>query len=79
MSDSKSTVPSFNDDGRSLRDRRSKDLQLREMAKRTHDGYLREVRKSACHYKTASDLLSKQQVGDYLLISWTITTLLPGR
>ena len=52
---------------RSLRERMSQDLQLRGMAKRTHDGYLREVRKLACYYKTPPDQLSEWQVGDYLL------------
>lgn len=55
------------DDGRSLRERMSHDLQLRGLAKRTHDGYLREVRKLACYYMIAPDQLSEQQVGDYLL------------
>jgi len=52
---------------RSLRERMSRDLQLRGLAKRTHDGYLREVRKLACYYNTPPDQLSEQQVGDYLL------------
>jgi site-specific recombinase XerD len=45
----------------------SQDLQLRGMAQRTHDGYLREVRKLACYYNSPPDQLSQQQVGDYLL------------
>ena len=36
-------------------------------AQRTHDGYLREVRKLACYYNSPPDRLSEQQVGDYLL------------
>jgi site-specific recombinase XerD len=51
----------------SLRQRMSRDLQLRGMAKRTHDGYLREVRKLACYFNTPPDQLSQQQVGEYLL------------
>jgi site-specific recombinase XerD len=51
----------------SLRQRMSQDLQLRGMAKRTHDGYLREVRKLACYYDTPPDQLTEQQVGGYLL------------
>ena len=51
----------------SLRDRMSQDLQLRGMAKRTHDGYLREVRKLACYHNSPPDQLSEQQVGEYLL------------
>ena len=45
----------------------SQDLQLLGRAKRTHDGYLREVRKLACYYNTAPDQLTQQQVADYLL------------
>jgi site-specific recombinase XerD len=69
MSNSNATVLSgaSDDDGKSLRERMSRDLQLRGMAKRTHDGYLREVRKLACYYRTPPDQLSEQQVGDYLL------------
>lgn len=54
-------------DNRSLRERMSQDLQLRGMAKRTHDGYLREVRKLAAYYNTPPDQLTEQQVGEYLL------------
>lgn len=50
-----------------LRERMSRDLKLRGMAQRTHDGYLREVRKLAAYYDTAPDRLSEQQVADYLL------------
>ena len=69
MSNSNVTVLSgaSDDDGKSLRERMSRDLQLRGMAKRTHDGYLREVRKLACYYGTPPDQLSERQVGDYLL------------
>jgi len=52
---------------RSLWQRMSQDLQLTGKAKRTHDGYLREVRKLACFYNLPPDQLSQQQVGDYLL------------
>lgn len=51
----------------SLRQRMSRDLQLRGMAQRTHDGYLREVRKLAAFYNTPPDQLTEQQVGQYLL------------
>ena len=51
----------------SLRQRMSRDLQLRGMAKRTQDGYLREVRKLACYYNTSPDQLTEQQIGEYLL------------
>lgn len=45
----------------------SRDLQLLGRAKRTHDGYLREIRKLACHFNTSPDQLTQQQVADYLL------------
>jgi len=54
-------------DNRSLRQPMSQDLQLRGMARRTHDGYLREVRKLACYFNCPPDQLSEQQVGEYLL------------
>ena len=69
MSNSNSVVAcgGSDDDRRSLRERMLADLKLRGMAKRTIDGYLREVRKLACYYNTSPDLLTEQQVGDYLL------------
>jgi site-specific recombinase XerD len=79
MSDSNATVlSSSDDDRRSLRERMSQDLQLRGMAKRTHDGYLREVRKLACYYMTSPDQLSQQQVGDYLLYLINDCNFAPG-
>ena len=51
----------------SLRQRMSQDLKLRGLAPRTHDGYLREVRKLAAYFNTPPDQLSEQQVGEYLL------------
>ena len=45
----------------------SRDLQLLGRAKRTHDGYLREVRKLACYFNLSPDQLTEQQVADYLL------------
>lgn len=45
----------------------SQDLQLLGRAKRTHDGYLREIRKLACYFGLAPDRLTQQQVADYLL------------
>lgn len=63
---------------KSPRERMSQDLQLRGMAKRTHDGYLREVRKLACHYRTPPDQLSEQQVADYLLYLINDCEFAPG-
>ena len=45
----------------------SQDLQLLGRAKRTHDGYLREVRKLAGYFNLSPDQLREQQVADYLL------------
>lgn len=45
----------------------SRDLQLLGRARRTRDGYLREIRKLACHFDQSPDRLSQQQVADYLL------------
>ena len=54
-------------DKRSLRERMSRDLQLRGMAKRTHDGYLREVRKLACYYNSPPDQLSDRPVARHVI------------
>ena len=62
----------------SLRQRMSRDLQLRGMAKRTHDGYLREVRKLACFYNAPPDQLTEQQVGEYLLYLINDCNFAPG-
>lgn len=69
MSDSKSvsSCGGSDDDSLSLRERMERDLQFRGLSKRTRDGYLREVRKLACYYKTSPDKLTEQQVGDYFL------------
>ncbi len=45
----------------------SRDLKLSGKKQRTHDGYLREIRKLACFYNLPPDQLSQQLVGDYLL------------
>jgi len=63
---------------KSLRERMSQDLQLRGMAQRTQEGYLREVRKLACHFNTPPDQLSEQQVADYLLYLINDCEFAPG-
>ena len=50
-----------------LRQKMSEDLQLRSKAKRTHDGYLREIRKLAEHYRLSPDRISEQQLRTYFL------------
>lgn len=45
----------------------SEDLQLTSKAKRTHDGYLREIRKLADHYRISPDQISEQQLRTYFL------------
>jgi len=67
-----------NEPTKSLRERMSQDLQLRGMAQRTHDGYLREVRKLACYFNTPPDQLSEQQVADYLLYLINDCEFAPG-
>jgi integrase/recombinase XerD len=56
----------------------SRDLQLLGRAKRTHDGYLREVRKLACYFKLSPDQLSQRQVADYLLYLINDKNFAPG-
>lgn len=65
-------------DNPTLRERMSQDLQLRGMAKRTHDGYLREVRKLACYYNLPPHQLTEQQVGEYLLYLINDCNFAPG-
>lgn len=67
-----------NGHGMTLRERMSQDLQLRGMAQRTQEGYLREVRKLACHYNTRPDQLSEQQVASYLLFLINDCEFAPG-
>ena len=64
--------------GHGLRARMSRDLKLRGMAQRTHDGYLREVRKLACYYNASPDRLSENQVADYLLYLINDCEFAPG-
>lgn len=45
----------------------SDDLQLTSKAERTHDGYLREIRKLADHWQRAPDKVSEQQLRRYFL------------
>jgi len=63
---------------RSLRQLMSQDLKLQGKKPRTHDGYLREVRKLACYYNLPPDQLSEQQVGEYLLYLINDCNYAPG-
>lgn len=76
--DHSSAGDSNNDHGKTLRERMSQDLQLRGMAKRTQEGYLREVRKLACYYNTPPDRLAESQVADYLLYLINDCEFAPG-
>ena len=76
--DPNSNADNKSSDKRSLRQRMSQDLQLRGMAERTHDGYLREVRKLAAYYDTPPDQLTEQQVGEYLLYLINDCNFAPG-
>ena len=64
---STSSNPSAKANEKSLRQRMSDDLLLKRRAERTHDGYLREVRKLSEYYNQRPDRLTEQQVTDYLL------------
>jgi len=77
-SDNSASSRNPSSDKTSLRHRMSRDLQLRGLAQRTHDGYLREVRKLACYYNAAPDQLSEQQVGEYLLYLINECNFAPG-
>ncbi len=50
-----------------LRNKMSEDLQLTSKATRTHDGYLREIRKLADHCRMTPDQITEQQVRTYFL------------
>jgi integrase/recombinase XerD len=50
-----------------LREQMTHDMQLRGLSERTQEAYLRAVRKLAEHYGQRPDLLSEEQVRDYLL------------
>ena len=50
-----------------LRQKMSEDLQLTGKARRTHDGYLREIRQLAEYYRTSPDRISEQQLRTYFL------------
>ena len=50
-----------------LRTKMSEDLQLTSNAQRTHDGYLREIRKLADHCRMPPDQITEQQVRSYFL------------
>ncbi len=77
-SNNRSASRNASSDHKSLRERMSQDLQLQGKAKRTHDGYLREVRKLACYYNSPPDRLSEQQVGEYLLYLINDCDFAPG-
>lgn len=66
------------EDSKSLRERMAQDLQLRGMAERTQKGYLREVRKLAGYFDISPDLISEQQVADYLLYLINDCEFAPG-
>lgn len=51
----------------SLRQRMTRDLQLRGYSSRTQEAYLRAVRQLAAFYRIAPDRLNEEQVRDYFL------------
>jgi len=56
----------------------SDDLQVKKRAERTHDGYIREVRKLSEFYHQRPDTLTEQQVADYLLLLINESEYAPG-
>ena len=58
--------------------RMSDDLKLKVKAQRTHDGYLREVRKLSLYYNKNPDVLSEQDVTDYILLLINESEYAPG-
>ena len=50
-----------------LRQKMSQDLQIAGLSQRTHDGYLRAVRKLACHFGISPDRITEQQLREYFL------------
>ena len=71
-------VSSLTQPSLSLREQMSRDLKLNGKKQRTHDGYLREIRKLACFYNLPPDQLSQQQVGEYLLYLINDSQFAPG-
>jgi hypothetical protein len=51
----------------SLRDRMTRDLQLRGLSARTQEAYLRAVRQLAAFYRLPPDQLNEEQLRDYFL------------
>ena len=50
-----------------LRQRMHQDLQLAGLAEATQRAYLRAVRQLAAHYQKAPDLITEQELREYLL------------
>lgn len=61
-----------------LRTKMSQDLQIAGMSQRTHDGYLREVRKLACHFKLSPDQITETQLREYFLYLKNDCQFAPG-
>lgn len=51
----------------SLRERMTRDLQLRGLSPRTQEAYLRAVRQLAAFYRLPPDQLNEEQLRDYFL------------
>jgi len=50
-----------------LRERMIQDMQLRGFSPRTHESYVRAVRKLAEHYHKSPDLVTDEELRDYFL------------
>jgi len=55
-------------DDQAIYERMSEDLHLAGVSKRTHQAYLRAVRKLADYWKTSPDKIAEQQLREYFLI-----------
>lgn len=61
-----------------LRQKMSQDLQIAGLSQRTHDGYLREVRKLAYHFGVSPDRITEEQLREYFLYLKNEKAFAPG-
>ncbi len=61
-----------------LREKMSQNLQIAGLEKRTHDGYLREVRKLSAHFGISPDRITEKQLREYFLYLKNEKEFAPG-
>ena len=61
-----------------LRERMTQDLHIAGLKERTREGYLREVRKLACHFGLSPDRISEKQLREYFLYLKNEKQFAPG-